>query len=83
MNEIVVILAGCLLGAGATQIASRRLRIAAVVLGAVVLGTAWSRLVGEHELLALWDSAQALAGALAAIALLGARRRPVAHRGTE
>lgn len=78
MNEVVVILAGLLLGAGATRIQATRLRIAAIVVGAVVLGTVWSRIVGEAEALALWDITQALVAAVAGLALAQAVERRTA-----
>jgi hypothetical protein len=81
VQEIVVIVAGLALGAGATRVAAPRLRAAVIVIGAVVLGTAWSRIVGEAEALALWDITQALVAALAAVALIGARRALRAEGG--
>jgi hypothetical protein len=78
LKEIVVILAGVALGAGAAQIDAVARRAIVVVVGAVVIGTAWSRIVGEHELLALWDIAQALVAAVATVVLV--RRLVVARR---
>ena len=68
MQELVVIVAGLVLGLAAARIASTRLRVAAVVVAAVVVGSTWSRIAGEAEALALWDSAQALLAAVAGLA---------------
>lgn len=69
MQELVVIVAGLVLGLAAGRIASTRLRVAAVAVGAVAVGSAWSRIVGEAEALALWDSTQALVAAVAGLAI--------------
>ncbi len=70
MQELVVIAAGLLLGAAAAPLPSRTARVLVIVVGAIVIGTLWSRIVGEAEVLALWDSAQALAAAFVALALV-------------
>lgn len=69
MQELIVIVAGLLLGSAASPIASRPLRAAAIIAGVAVIGTAWSRLVGEPEALALWDITQALLAAVAGLSL--------------
>jgi hypothetical protein len=69
MQEVVVLVLGFALGAAAGRLQARRLRAAVVVIGAAVLGTAWSRIVGEAEPFALWDMTQALVAAVAGLAL--------------
>ena len=69
MQEVVVIVLGLVLGAAAGRIRSRTWRGIIVVTGAAVIGTAWSRIVGEAKALALWDMTQALVAAVAGLAI--------------
>ena len=75
MKELVVIIAGLLLGAGAAGLSTRSMQLGVLIVGAVVVGTAWSRIVGEHELLALWDITQALVAGAAGLVLTQAIER--------
>lgn len=75
MKELVIVLLGLLLGGGASLLPTAGRRWLVVAGGAVVLGALWSRLMGEAELLALWDTAQALVAAAAGL-LAAPRLRP-------
>lgn len=78
MQELVPIICGMVLGPATLALSSGRPRLAVRLGAALVIGVAWSTIVGEGgALFAAWDAAQALGaallGAIAAQRVLSAR----------